>query len=251
MMAIQAGAVSEMSFKYPSLRTTPPKVGYYARLDAGSSVDDQFTSDGAQNGTLTNGADRTDNDGLAYRFVAASSQFIQVAAIAMPTDALTVAAWLNIAGVRATLFSFAALDSASRVWNVGTDGSRRPYFQIPLASSYWFTSGSGTAIPQNTWTHLAFTADRASATARLYVDGTDVTPTISGASTNDWRSPIGNPTIARSLGFYSDTLIDDWILYNNVALSASAIADLASQRGAIYALNATSRRRRELLGGLL
>ena len=57
-----------MPFRYPSLRNGLPIAGYYARLDAGATVEDRFTGSGTQNGTLRNGATRTDSGGLAYFF---------------------------------------------------------------------------------------------------------------------------------------------------------------------------------------
>lgn len=224
-----------MGFKYPSLRTTLPRAGYYARLDSGAAATDQFTADGSQDGTLSGGMSRVDDSGLAYRFLSASSQFIQLPAITMPADQMTLAAWVKITANRATLFSFASLDANSRVWNVGTTGSRVPYFQIPTNSGYWFSSGSPAALTAGAWAHLGFTFNRATSTAKIYVNGTDVTPSQTGAGTATWTTPVGNPVIGRTLPTYSDTLIDDWLLCP-VELAAADFGYLASQRGAIYAL---------------
>jgi hypothetical protein len=218
---------------YPSLQDA--SIGYYARLDTGAEALDQFTADESQDGALSGGMSRVDDGGFAYRFVATSSQFIQLPAITMPTDEMTIAAWVKITASRATLFSFSSLDANSRAWNVGTTGSRVPYFQIPTNSGYWFSSGSPTALTAGAWTHLGFTFNRSTSTAKIYVNGTDVTPAQSGASTATWTTPVGNPVIGRSLTIYSDTLIDDWYFSNTRALSATEMGYLASQRGAAYA----------------
>jgi hypothetical protein len=215
--------------RYLSLQDS--RIGYYARLDTGAAAIDQFTGNGSQDGTLTSGATRTNDGGLAYS-LDGSNDFIQLPAITMPTNGLSVAAWVKIAANRATLFSFAAQDVNLRVWNVGTTGSRVPYFQVPLSTGYWQTSG-GTALTAGTFTHLAISIDRASSTAKIYVNGVDATPAISGASTAAWATPTGNPTIGRALNIYSDTLIDDWIFFDR-AITATEAAQLATARGAAY-----------------
>ncbi len=207
------------------------RIGYYARLDTGAAALDQFTGNGSQDGTLTNGATRTNDGGLAYS-LDGTNDFIQLPAITMPTNGLSVAAWVKITANRATLFSFAAQDANLRLWNVGTTGARVPYFQVPLSTGYWQTSG-GTALTAGTFTHLAVSIDRASSTAKIYVNGVDATPTISGASTAAWTTPTGNPTIGRALGIYSDTLIDDWIFFDR-AITATEATQLATARGAAY-----------------
>jgi hypothetical protein len=215
--------------RYLSLQDS--RIGYYARLDTGAAAIDQFTGNGSQDGTLTSGATRTNDGGLAYS-LDGSNDFIQLPAITMPTNGLSVVAWVKITANRATLFSFAAQDANLRVWNVGTTGSRVPYFQVPLSTGYWQTSG-GTALTAGTFTHLAISIDRASSTAKIYVNGVDATPAISGASTAAWATPTGNPTIGRALNIYSDTLIDDWIFFDR-AITATEAAQLATARGAAY-----------------
>ena len=233
-----------MAYKYPSLRTTLPVAGYYARLDAGAAATDQFTVDGSHDATLVGGLSRVNDSGLAYRLIAASSQYLQLPGITIPTDEMTVAAWVKITANRATLFSFASLDANSRVWNVGTTGGRVPYFQLPTNSGYWFASGSPTALTAGAWAHLGFTFNRTTSTAKIYVNGADVTPSQSGAGTAVWTTPVGNPTIGVALTIYSDTLIDDWLFWNSKALPGADMAYLASGRGAIYEEVATSQRRR-------
>lgn len=226
-----------MGWAYPSLRTTLPVAGYYARLDAGAAAADQFTADGAQDGTLTNGATRVNDVGLAYSFSAASSQYITGVA---PVSGLpiTIAAWVN-----------SSSDSAIQtVFSVGNSGALSDYFLIRLRGdlsgdpieAVWTNSGNSPLVITassyaiNTWMHVAATVS-ASGGIKLYKNGVLIAldaGALSAASLNVFATgALRRSTVIH----FANGLIDDAIVYP-IALDATNIGYLASQRGAVYAL---------------
>lgn len=223
------------AYLYPSLRTTPPVLGYYARLDTGAAALDQFTADGSQNGTLTNGASRVDNSGLAYSFSDASSQYI--------------AGTQAFAGASKATMSYWARKSATGKVMICSVGSESPNSRFHIS---WFSDGFCYCTCENggssfgsffepytlAWRHFALVFDgTATGNAnrlKLYINGSQKTLSFTGTipSTAISGTALG---VGRGSGVFSDGLVDDFVLYDGIALDSTNIGYLAAQRGAIYA----------------
>jgi len=87
------------------------------------------------------------------------------------------------------------------------------------------TAASGTALPLNIWTHLAFSYD--GATLRLYINGVQVgTQALTGpiaASTGSLR--IGGNAV---WGEYFKGLIDEVRIYNRALSAGEILADMVT-----------------------
>ena len=226
-----------MPYKYPSLRTTLPLAGYYARLDTGAAASDQFTADGTQNGTLTNGATRANDDGLAYSFDGANDYITANA----PTLGVsrTIACWVKSS----------SLTAIQTLLSIGNSSSENNFFLIRLrgdvsgdpCEAVWENSvGTSTAVATgstystSTWLHIAATVSSGNG-LRLWVNGSlTATTAITGSQTGINISAIGALRRSSVIHFTSG-LIDDAIIYN-YEMASPEIAYLASQRGAIYQL---------------
>ena len=224
--------MAEMAYKYPSLRTTLPVAGWCASKDTGAAVSDQFTADGANNGTLTNGATRSGSP-LAYS-LDGTNDFINVtdAAALRPTDGLTVSFWMSASNVtgpkylvdhssNTPFYGYAVFLSGNKI---GVNAAYNANAQEPLSVS---------SIVSNTMTHVAVTYDKSN--IKIYINGTlDKTQAAAGAITYTVTQDlkIGQRATGSSGSFGG--LIDDVLIYG-IALDATNIAYLAAERGAIYA----------------
>lgn len=171
------------------------------------------------------------------------------------SDQITVCAFVNIAASRMTLLGYTAADANNKTHNIGTTGARVPYFQWSLAGNTYFSMSGGAALQAGRWYHLAFTRNGASAS--IFVDGVDVTPTLSGASAAALQPNTTTKTIGRTLTIYSNGAFTDYRIYrrsltqNEIKLLASrpGIAnELAPRRRSSVAVAAFNRRRRLLVG---
>lgn len=223
-----------MPYKYPSLRTTAPVAGYYARLDTGAAATDQFTADGSQDGALTNGATRTDDSGLAYSFDG-TNDYITVGSQLIPTGAAgrTVAFWFKCTGTIST-----------RQWLVygGTEGGYLRFGLEILSSKLTFNAYSEaaaftTTLVSNTWYHAAVVYNGTGLS--LFLNGTKQTFTMSGALNTGSAANTLIGIFSNLASFPFTGLMDDLVFYN-IALSDANVGYLASRRGAIYQLLAGS-----------
>ena len=237
-----------MSYKYPSLRTTLPVTGYYARLDAGAAATDQFTADGTQNGTLTNGATRANVGGLAYSLDGAND-YIACGNWGVTGDtARTVAAWVYVtssASGSRYLFTMGGVAGnqyfAMRLDATGASGQ----IYLFCSSNDWQVASN--VVPKNQWAHIAVTysgGGTSTTAVKFYVNGILQTTTFAGGSpatlsTTNTTCEIGRVQgVANYLGYMDDFLV--W----KADLAAQEIGYLAAERGAIYAELPTSQRRR-------
>ena len=240
-------------YKYPSLRTTAPVAGYYARLDAGADATDQFTADGSQDGTLTNGASRAGSP-LAYSFDG-TNDYVEFSSSAIlgGSGSITITSWAN-----ATSLPLAANVIFSKMHTEG--GTNQVAYLIAVLSNgriYFATTNGGsggvqewqsssTVISTGVWFHIAVTYTWGTgSTMQVYLNGSLVA--------GSWTTGNGNVTFTGASGpkqkigrmqhtgvasFFSWTgLIDDLLVWNAI-IDAANIGYLASQRGAIYALAA-------------
>lgn len=223
-----------MPYKYPSLRSTLPVLGYHPRLDTGAAALDQFTADGAQNGTLQNGATRADNSGLAYSFSDAASQHISA------TQAF--------AGAAKVTMSFWGRKSATGKVMICSVGSETVNDRFHLS---WFSDGNVYCAAENgslsfgsfalgftlAWRHFALVFDGTQTgnanRLKAYINGVQQTLSFFGTipATVISGTAFG---VGRGSGVFSDGLVDDFLLYHGIAQDATNVGYLATQRGAIY-----------------
>ncbi len=216
------------SYLYPSLRTTPPVLGYYPRFDAGAAATDQFTADGSQDGTLRNGATRADSSGLAYSFTAASSQYIDCtvpSGLSGATDC-TIAFWAKKAATGDDLAIGTRIASTSGVW-LQWFSDNVLYFSPRNGG---FSSAAASVTFSTAWRHVCGVKQ-----------GTNIRAYINGALIASSTGPANLPSLSvfnigrlETGGFYSNGLIDDPLIFTR-ALDATDVGYLAAQRGAIYA----------------
>jgi hypothetical protein len=240
-------------YKYPSLRTTAPVAGYYARLDAGAAATDQFTADGAQDGTLTNGATRADDSGLAYSFDG-TDDYVSFGINAFGSGlngatAISFAAWIKYTALIGAANQYGnvmfskrlSLDVAGIWLNIRSDVGQSGKLLVGgrSRSSDAFQEATSTqVIAAGSWTHIAGVLDYTAKTVTTYINGVATAASSLSFGSNTYTNSTG--TIVDAMGtntgsiFYQG-LIDDAIIFS-IGLSSTQIGYLASQRGAIYAL---------------
>jgi len=240
-----------MPYKYPSLRTTLPVAGYYARLDAGAAASDQFTADGTQDGTLTNGASRSGTP-LAYAFDG-SNDYIEFSSSAIlgGSGSITIASWAN-----ATSLPLAANVIFSKMHTEG--GTNQAAYSLSVLSTgrIYFTTTTGGSGGVQEWLSTSSVVSTGSwfhiASSYTWGTGASIAVYLNGASVSGaWATGNGNVTFTGTSGpkqkigrlqhtgvasFFSwQGSIDDLLVWNAI-IDATNIGYLASQRGAIYQL---------------
>jgi hypothetical protein len=216
-----------MPYKYPSLRTTLPVAGYYARLDTGAAASDQFTADGTQDGTLTNGATRASDDGLAYSLDGVNDYILSSQLVPTGATARTVSFWFKCTGTINTrqFLLYAGSNFAYTRFAIEIESSKIN-FNYQIAARVHTTT-----LVANTWYHVAVTYNGGTSVS-IFLNGSKQTFTmLSALNTGSDSTYLG---VAFNLTFPFAGLIDDFLVWNNIALSDTNIGYLASQRGAIY-----------------
>lgn len=214
---------------YPTLQDAV--AGYYARLDAAAAVDDQF---GSNAGTLTNGATRADDGGLAYSFDG-TNDYIAFPLASYVTSDFSLSAWLK---TTSNAYQYAlALEGA--ISPTGRWELLRVDIQANRSiAGYLFNGGStyigSTTIASDTWTHVLYT--RVGNLFSFYVNGTLTgsgthTPTLiaSSPSINDVGARRNSPTTLPLQG-----KVDDILIFNR-GVTAAERGYLSGLRGAAYA----------------
>jgi hypothetical protein len=239
-----------MPFRYPSLRNGLPIAGYYARLDAGATVEDRFTAGSTQNGTLRNGAIRTDNSGLAYFFDGSNDDCsfgVNAFGSALSgATASTVSLWINYSSLVGTSGQFVNVVFSTRFtsnlaalsFNIRSDTGfvGRPQFGGRSQSSDSFQSvTAGSALTAGTWAHVAAVMNYTADTITIYLNGSATSANVSFGS-NTYVSSTG--TLNDVMGGNDNTVfyngfIDDLLIWPR-ALTATEIGYLALRRGVIY-----------------
>jgi len=216
-------------YLYPSLRTTLPLLGYYPRLNAGASASDQFTVDGTQDGTLTNGVTRPDLSGLCYDFASASNQYILTANSSALNNLaqMTVAFWFYPTTALLSPPSPVLIDKGvgAGSWYVQYTGAALRFF---FSDAGGYSAGSPST---GVWSHYAMSYDGAN--VRVYLNGSLISTT---AKTGTVSTGTGSLNLGRYVGggFYYNGRLDDIIIWPT-GLDGTNVGYLASQRGAIYA----------------
>ena len=242
-----------MGYKYPSLRTTLPVAGYYARLDAGADATDQFTADGSQDGTLTDGATRAGSP-LAYSFDG-TNDYITMgnqSVFNFGTNSFTLSFWINTTGSsrRSILNKFRYDGTAANEQGFYVDlqasGTIRTSIETPGASVSYRVRDSSVTVNNGAWRHIAIVRNGTNVFPDVYVDGTlrnggtlssgtvaSISSTADFEIAREWDEQSQGQT-AHFIGS-----VDDLVVYG-IALSSTDIGYLASQLGAIYQLLAGS-----------
>lgn len=224
-----------MGYKYPSLRTTPPAAGYYARLDAGAAATDQFTADGSQDGTLTNGATRSGSP-LAYLLDGVNDYITFGNVNAWNVINVTVAVWVQVTiGSSIQIANRYYATSADQGWLLGVNADGKATFSGRESGALFISAVGATTLTSGVWTHIA--GVKSGTSWKVYVNGVEDGSTVAGNGTTAFAT---NPLMLGALpvfSLYSALAIDDFVFYTT-NLAAAEVAILASQRGAIYALAA-------------
>ena len=233
-----------MSYLYPSLRTTLPVAGYYARLDAGAAATDQFTTDGANDGTLANGATRSGSP-LAYSLDGVNDYITCGDVGDFTTGQMTLSVWIKRANSSTTeqvvlsKFGRSAGTVTEDGWGLRFNSNKIQVFLVKDASTHIWESTS-TYSDVASWHHLAVVLTSGSGTISVYYDGASIAGSwtlLTGVVTLDnttYPLRCGNYTYSGTDYGPFAGLIDDVLLYLT-GLDATNIGYLASQRGAIYA----------------
>lgn len=230
-----------MSFKYPALRTTLPRAGFYARLDPGVPAVDQFTADGSQDGTLTAGATRIDSSGLAYSFDGVNDYLDIPFGLFPGAYPFSISLWFNVPNLTSSFYLFAIADIATdnaliAIAAAGGISGDPVIAQVgdEIGSSF---AQSTSGYSANTWQHVV--AVFTSTTSRtVYLNGgNSATNTTSRTPNLASLDNIAVGALRRASPLFAQCLVDDIVFYP-IALNASQVANLASQRGAIYAQTA-------------
>lgn len=214
---------------YPSLQDAV--AGYFAARDSGSAVEDQF---GSRDGTLTNGATRADDGGLAYSFDG-TNDYIAFPLQSYVTNDFTLSAWLK---TTSNAYQYAlALEGAI------SPSGRWELIRVDIQANrsiagYVFNGGSvyigATTISSNTWVNVIFT--RVGNLFAFYVNGTlagsgTYSPTLiaSSPSINDVGARRNSPTTLPLQG-----KVDDILIFSR-GITAAERGYLSGLRGAAYA----------------
>jgi len=142
------------------------------------------------------------------------------------TDAITVAAWVNIRGIAGEWRAVIAKgDNAWRISNY--QSSQRMHFAFEDGSRGWQAANSDSELPLNEWHHVCGTYDLQNG-GRIYIDGVldGTNPDTGGITLDTYNLYIGNNS--QNPDRYWDGLIDEVMIYNR-ALSAGEVAYLAGQ----------------------
>jgi Concanavalin A-like lectin/glucanases superfamily len=142
------------------------------------------------------------------------------------TDGLTIEAWVNPSsgtGTRTVLMKEAFSGLAYALYS--TVGGQRPVGYVHTRRDA--SAVGSTAVPLNTWTHLAFTFD--GSTLRLYMNGTLVrTSSANGSSSGAIITSAGALRIGGNavFGEYFRGIIDEVRVYNRPLSAADIQVDM-------------------------
>jgi hypothetical protein len=241
------GRVLDGSYRYPTFRDA--FCGYKASLDTGASATDQFTADGSQDGTLTSGATRVDDGGLAYS-LANDTDEVNLGATAfsfLSTDAWTISLWVKINSVAGNCGIIGRNPSVGGAgWYLVYDVANIAGIGANVLRFDFITSTNSRAyIPatQDTWHHIIF--GRSNSQNFIYLNNTAGTFGLTNTGSVNYTSTQAR--IGTFGGMYGlRGQFDDVLAWNRVLTSNERLTLNTVGRGAAYelALNFSNYRRR-------
>ena len=171
------------------------------------------------NGVLTNGPTFNSANGGSIVFDGVDDYVLTPGSIL--NNSYTIQSYIYLIGNRFTILSNLNDDSNSKSNQIGTDGSRNVYFQISLSDNTYFYTTSTTTLNTNQWYNICFT--RVGSTAKIYINGSEISITTVGASAVNLQTYTSNFTVGvnRALN-YTNGRMSLLQIYNR-ALSASEV----------------------------
>lgn len=223
----------------------PSPYAHYKCNDNAASTTVTDDGTGANNGTSSTNTSNLSTTGKvneAFDFVAASSEYVNLSTMAtdITTDLTgTFSLWFNIDALGSImgLINFTKNDAADQNYfyiRVNADGTLQCVVRSGTTDRMGFNTGS--AITAAAWHHVAVTQNGDQ--YHVYVDGVDVTGDVSliYTETGGWLGTNSSSYNTGNIGRiqlsngtpsnYFDGKIDDVRYYQDVALSASQIAQI-------------------------
>jgi len=173
------------------------------------------------NGTLTNGPTFNSANGGSIVFDGTNDYISLLNNNSILNNSYTIQSWIRLSGNRFNILSNLTPDSNSKNNQFGTDGSRNIYFQISLNNNTYFYTSTTAVLNTNQWYNLCFT--RIGTTAKVYLNGSEISITVIGASALNLQTYTSNFTIGVNTALnYTNGSISLLNVYNR-ALTAQEI----------------------------
>jgi glucose/arabinose dehydrogenase/predicted phage tail protein len=203
--------------------TPPGLVGAWA-FGEGTGTTTADASGNANTGTITAAAWTQGRYGNGLSFNGINSM-VQVAASASLnlTSGMTLSAWVQPTASQSSWRTIVQKQSDAYFLHASSEAPLRPAGGGTMGGDVNYVIGP-TAIPVNTWTHVALTYD--GATLRLYVNGTQVATRAAGGSIQTTTNPlwIGSNTYGERF----QGLIDEVRVYNRALTPTEIQTDMAT-----------------------
>ena len=176
-------------------------------------------------GVIVSDVRRPASFGKALNFVTTSSQYVTIPSAVWFSGSFTLEGWVYVRSyaIWARLFDFGGGPASNNVLLATTQGTTGiPAVEMFNGASTCNQFVAVSALPTNTWTHLATTFDSTSLLWTIYVNGVSV---------KTGTSSCAPPGVTRTLNYigksnwadaYADGLYDDMRIWN-VARTASQI----------------------------
>ncbi len=230
--AVQVNPAS--SYRAAALATNP--IAYWRLGEASGTVADDEV--GTNNGTYVNAPTLgvagllSGDPNTAVAFAAASSQYVAIGASASLAlgDTFSYACWLSVANLTDYHVLWARSGSGGAIFYVAPSGHVN--LDAALVGNVF---SKGWAIAVGPTYHLCVT--KAGATSKLYINGADVTPTVTNYTIVDSAAIPARIGADFNFSLFASATIDEPAIWNR-ALSAAEIAELYAAGTTAPAANA-------------
>jgi hypothetical protein len=237
LMGVAASGTTSAQLRAPT--TNGLVMAYQFNSDTGTTARDSGPK--AIHGTYVNttaaaaASSGPAGKGTAIRLVGTQHQYVAVPERnALDVNQYTLSAWVRYTGVQndQTFDRWEVIEKADAYWiNIRTNGKVRVggFFGSCTSSSAWKYLDSTTAIPKNTWTHVASTYN--GSTLTVWINGKKAGSRAVSGRTCSNNNPLAigakNYPAKGLLEAFWDGQLDEVRIYNR-ALSATEIAGLRS-----------------------